>query len=66
MANTKAKNECNRRWQLAHKAQHNALCAPHIKKYYVTHKLTICERQRNKYWFLKEWESFRNIDIFEN
>ena len=64
MANSKAKNECNRRWRLAHKSQHNALCAPHIKKYYLTNRQTICERQRNKYRFQKEWRSLTNIDVF--
>ena len=64
MPNTKAKNECNRRWEKNHPEQFKAIYGPNAKKYYEKNRLALCEYKRNKYNFKKEWGLLLKIDVF--
>ncbi len=64
MPNTKAKNECNKRWALANKDKIRELSRPLSKKYYNANKQMILEKARNRYHMKKEWEILLSIEIY--
>ncbi len=58
---TKAKKECNRRWEINHPEQFKAIYAINHKKYYDKNRVAICEKLRNKWQFKKEWNLLLKI-----